>query len=56
MNHILTEIYPHEEDESYLSSDWRDMIRGFIGISGPYNLQWLAMSPMTDIVIGPAFL
>ena len=56
MNHILTETYPHEEDESYLSSDWRDMISGFIGISGPYNLQRLAMSPMADITIGPAFL
>ena len=58
MNHVQTEKYTQEDEdnESYLSLDWRDMISGFIGISGPYNLQRLAMSPMADITIGPAFL
>jgi acetyl esterase/lipase len=31
-------------------------LRGFIGISGVYNLRRLAMSPLAEITIGPAFL
>jgi hypothetical protein len=39
--------------------DFKEMarnLRGFIGISGVYNLRRLAMSPLAEITIGPAFL
>jgi hypothetical protein len=31
-------------------------LRGYIGISGVYNLRRLAMSPLAEVTIGPAFL
>jgi hypothetical protein len=33
----------------------QDILKGFIGISGVYNLRRLAMSPFAAVTVGPAF-